>query len=120
MLAGEEMTPIHNIALSYLQKGWGVIPVDAKTKRPLLASWEEYQRRLPSVEEVNSWFNQFPSAGVGIVTGAVSGLGVVDADNEKGFASSQTLDLPKTYTVKTPHGWHYYYQHPGLESRCAW
>jgi KaiC/GvpD/RAD55 family RecA-like ATPase len=119
MLAGEEMTPIHNIALSYLQKGWGVIPVDAKTKRPLLASWEEYQRRLPSVEEVNSWFNQFPSAGVGIVTGAVSGLGVVDADNEKGFASSQTLDLPKTYTVKTPHGWHYYYQHPGTHVKTC-
>jgi hypothetical protein len=59
-----------------------VLPVGAN-KRPLV-EWKEYQKRLPTRAEVEAWFTEFPHAGVGIITGPVSGgLLVVDVDGAK-------------------------------------
>src|ERR1041385_5387025 len=58
--------------------GFSVIPVDAVSKKPLL-EWKEFQTRKASVEEIESWWKKWPEAGVGIVTGAISGITVVDS-----------------------------------------
>jgi Bifunctional DNA primase/polymerase, N-terminal len=65
-----------------------------------------------------------PSAdrGVGIATGASSGVFVVDLDVKNGIdgidALSKLGDVPATYAVATPSGgFHLYYKHPGFPVR---
>jgi len=60
-------------AVEYLQRGWSVIPVNPRTKAPLLA-WEEYQARPPTIAELRTWWQKWQHAGVGVITGRVSGL----------------------------------------------
>ena len=74
------------IALNYLRKGLSVIPLKSPSmvrkdlseqefirqcKMPLVG-WKEYQSRRPTEEEVAGWFDKWPDANIGIVTGAVS------------------------------------------------
>lgn len=105
-------------ALEYLlTKGYSVIPV-GDNKRPLI-KWEEFQNRLPTIEEVEGWWEKFPNASVGIVTGKISGLTVIDIDvKEKPTTPLDTF--PLTYTVQTKSGgWHLYYEYSDSVGTCA-
>lgn len=100
-------------ALQYKElSGFSVIPV-GPDKRPLLRSWKIYQTRLPTDEEINRWWTQFPNANIGIVTGKVSGITVVDVDTHKGGDASK---FPRTFAVRTGNGGLqlYYKYHEGL------
>lgn len=102
-------------ALQYvLVSGYSIIPV-GKDKRPLLASWKEYQDRLPTEDEIKEWYTKWPAANIGIVTGKVSGITVVDVDSYKENTAT-VAKFPKTLTVKTGNGgFHLYYEYtPGL------
>ena len=66
-------------ALAYLQIGWSVVPMLPRGKRPLVR-WTPFQHRRPEPADVEQWFRRWPDANVGIVTGEVSGLLVVDVD----------------------------------------
>lgn len=106
-----------DIALAYASRGWSVIPLQPEGKKPLLDSWKEYQNRIASPEEIKGWWKQWSSANVGIVTGPVSNLAVIDVDGEVGLQSASTLNLPSTLTVisgRLPFGSakHLYYQYP--------
>ena len=100
-------------ALNLLAKqGFSVIPLK-QDKRPYLDSWREFQTRQPTEEEVEQWWSQWPDANIGIVTGAVSGLVVVDADGIEGLQWMRE-HLPKTGVyAQTGKGWHAYFKHPG-------
>lgn len=71
-----------------------------------------------SPDQIEAWWSQWPEANVGIATGPVSGLLVVDVDIVKGANSSELLfgDLDATIfstpRVKTGGGMHYYYEYP--------
>jgi len=93
--------------LEYLAKGWSVIPV-GDDKKPLIR-WEEYQKRLPTKEEIETWWSSWPDANIGIVTGEISNLVVVDI--EKGGECEGTT--PTVISRTGGGGFHYYYQHPG-------
>lgn len=106
-------------ALGYLARGWSVIPIEPHGKRPLVA-WLEFQERLPSAAEVARWFDHWPGANVGIVTGVVSGFVVVDVDERHGgLQSLSALELahgPLPFTVEAETGGggrHFYFAHPG-------
>jgi len=101
-----------NFALQYLAKNWSIIPLEEKGKKPLI-EWSEYSKRLPTKQEVEEWFTKWPTANVGIVTGAVSGIAVVDIDGPLGEESVLKLCLPATVSVKSGKGRHMYYRHPG-------
>ena len=111
--------PYLRAALAYLRREWSVVPCGA-SRRPLVA-WTEYQGRRPTEAEVWDWWGQWPWASVAVVTGAVSGIVVLDldrghADGADGLASIRAawLDLPATRCVRTPRGGtHAYYLHPG-------
>lgn len=115
-------TTIYEKALEYLLvQGYSVIPVGSD-KRPLI-SWKEYQQRLPTEEEVESWWGPGGSfvsdgVGIGIVTGKVSGITVIDID-VKGYPPEEITDrgvFPLTYTVQTKSGgYHLYYDYDGGE-----
>jgi len=100
-------------ALKYRELGFSIIPV-GKDKKPLI-KWEEYQKRIASNEELKQWGGKWPDANIGIVTGKISDLAVIDIDTEEG--KQAILDyIPEsllTPTVETPKGGqHLYFKCP--------
>lgn len=104
-------------ALKYLKFGVSIIPV-GKDKRPLLASWKEFQERKATEEEVRGWFEKYPDANIGIVTGKISGITVVDVDVKKG--GSKDRFPQETAIVETGNkGFHLYYKyHAGMGNKA--
>lgn len=109
-------TALPEAAVSYRQMGLSVIPV-GRDKVPLV-EWAEYQRELPHPDEVAVWWDQWPGANIGVVTGSVSRLVVLDADGPKGLASLKALGTPGTTwlsrTGRPEGGWQQFFQHPGV------
>lgn len=106
-------------ALEYLARGWSVLPIEPAGKRPLVR-WEELQQRLASAAEVRGWLARWPDANLGVVTGAISGLLVLDVDPRHGGAESLSAletgegPLPPTVEALTGGGGrHLYFAHPG-------
>jgi len=110
----------HPAALAYAARGWSVIPIEARGKRPLVP-WLEFQQRAAGADEIDAWFDRWPAANVGLVTGRVSGLVVVDIDPRHGGAASlermrdEHGQLPRTVEAATGGGGrHLYFAYPGL------
>ncbi len=76
-----------------------------------IGSWGEYQRHGPTRELVKRWATR--GLNVGIVTGHVSGLLVLDLDSQAALAEAERLGLPDTVTASTAKGRHFYFRHPG-------
>lgn len=113
------MPSVEQWALRYLSRGWSVIPIRTREKRPLLP-WHPYQDHLAEAEEIGDWFRRWPTANIAIVTGAVSGLLVLDVDpRHGGDASLSRLEqahgpIPATVEAITGGGGrHLYFSHPG-------
>lgn len=108
-------------ALDYAARGWSVVPLRPGDKRPLIA-WEALQEHAASAETVGKWYDRWPDANVGIVTGAISHLVVLDVDPKHGGAESlERLERehgPLADTVESISGGggrHLYFRHPGSE-----
>lgn len=108
-------------ALDYLDLGWSVIPVREREKRPAVA-WKAYQSKVVSRETLHDWFRRSPDYNVAVVTGALSGLVVLDVDPRHGGDESlKELEhehgpLPKTVeSITGGGGRHVYFSHPGEE-----
>ena len=97
-------------AVCYVERfGFSVLPVCPATKKPLVP-WQHFQTRRPTLKEILSWPE---NAGLGIVTGSISGIVVVDCDSiedAKWFA--QNRHKPVVW-VRTPRGVHFYFKHTG-------
>lgn len=107
-------------AHAYAARGWSVIPMQARGKRPLVV-WREFQQRIADAEEIDRWFRHWPEANLGLVTGRISGLVVVDVDAAHGgpdsVAALEALHGPLPPTVEAATGGggrHLYYAHPGM------
>lgn len=103
----------------YMRRGWSIIPIRSGDKRPLV-QWEEFQDRRPGEAEIRGWFRTWPDAGIGIVTGTVSGLVVLDVDvRHGGDVALEQLErehdpIPTTLECRTGGGGcHLYFAHPG-------
>jgi len=101
-------------ALRYEHKGFSVIPLKAD-KRPYVA-WEPYQERRAQAGKINEWWHKWPDANIGIVTGRISRLVVIDCDSLAGLKVvkqyiRQTL-ADKVPIVATGNGFHLYFRHP--------
>lgn len=107
-----------NTAIRLIEQGISVIPI-GPNKRPLVA-WEQYQHRIADEEEVREWFERWPDANLGIVTGALSNITVVDTDNEDADEWWRANGQPSPLMVKTGKGRHYYYSHGGERNAATW
>lgn len=102
---------LHEAALRLCHRGLSVVPV-GRDKRPLVA-WARFQKAPADAEQVNEWWTRWPEANVGVVTGAVSGIVVLDADGPEGLASLKALGTPATtWLSKTARGWHQFFRYP--------
>lgn len=101
-------------ALEYEQHGFSIIPV-RQDKKPYI-QWKEFQGRKATPAEIEEWWREWPDAMIGIVTGKVSDLFVVDCDSQEGYEAIEehlpdSLEVPM---VRTPRdGWHLYFRYPG-------
>lgn len=112
----------------YRRLGWSTIPADVGAKRPP-GTWKKYQEKFPTDEEIEKWTRDADEqlAGIpqiGIVTGSLSGLVVLDVDTPEGhrWLKEHGCFIPPTPTVCTSPGdgqdphtqhHHYYFRHPG-------
>ena len=105
---------IKKTALEYLKHNISVIPV-ARDKKPLI-KWQEFQTRIALISELDQWIKDYPDMQLGIVTGKISNLIVVDIDDPK----IDLTWLPETAIVKTGSGgFHYYYAYTSTFSNKA-
>lgn len=98
--------------------GWSVIPIVKGAKNPSIP-WTEYQTRKATDEELNKWFKN-DNANIGVVTGKISNIAVVDIDTEEGMQeiTKYIPDSTITPTVSTPKGGqHLYFTMPDIDLR---
>ena len=105
-----------NEATLYHRRGWCPIPVKERSKATSLVQLAPYLKRRATKEELNAWTWN----GVGIVTGGLSGLLVLDVDGERGEEKLKELGHPVTPMVRTAGGGlHLYFKHPGENVRTG-
>lgn len=99
------------MAVELVGRGWSVMPISRK-KVPLVP-WRRLQSRRAGARRVREWWARFDQPNAGIVTGRVSGLVVIDCDDDAALQVVRELGVADTFTVRTARGWHLYFQHPG-------
>jgi len=106
-------------ALAALARGWSPIPALPRAKRPAIA-WRAFESHRASADDVDHWYTHMPDANLAAVTGAISGLVVVDIDPAHGGTQSlEALErehgaMPATVESHTGGGGrHLYFAHPG-------
>lgn len=99
-------------ALKYQEAGFSIIPV-GPDKRPLV-KWTEFQGRKASCDEVQAWWNKWPTASIGVITGPINDLTVIDCDSEEAIKTAEEL-LPEGIEApvsNTPrNGRHYFFKY---------
>jgi len=121
-------------ALGYASLDWAVLPLHAvdlhgrcSCRRSDCKSPGKHPRSSNGVLDattegatITEWWSRWPTANIGIATGAASGLVVLDVDPGHGGLESlakleaQLGPLPDTLRVETGGGgFHLYFQHPG-------
>jgi len=106
-------------ALEYVERGWAVFPLAPKSKIPLKGS-KGFRDASKDFLEVRNWWKTNPAANIGIATGKISGLFVVDLDDgAAGIASweevcrQQVQPQIETLTARTvKDGRHLLFQYP--------
>lgn len=91
--------------LKLRDRGLSVFPVSVETKKPIVA-WDRLQEELPTYEEVAKWFSA-PGRAVGIATGPVSGVLLLDFDFAKhpeAYEFFNNHSFPRTWREKTQSG----------------
>ena len=110
------MSAARSAAAEYRKSGWNPIPVKEGSKAANLPKLAPYLERKATTEELGGW----SWTGVGVVTGPVSGVLVLDVDGPEGEAELQKHGHPITPMVRTPSGgMHLYFKHPPGDVRTG-
>lgn len=112
------MTPtvsLADAATAYAEAGWHVFPCRPRGKTPLTPRGFKDATTDPTT--IKQWWADTPDANIGVATGTISGIWVVDIDGEPGAQSLRSLartgqELPLTLSSGTGHGTHLFYAVP--------
>ena len=99
-------------AMEYVDSGWSVLPVKPEEKRPFMTNWLQYTKTRASREMVSSWFASLTGAGVGAVTGRISGIIVLDVEHDCSYPLDDLLKKYPTQMVSRSGGYHLFYSYP--------
>jgi len=107
------MSIMHDAARQLAQKGLAVFPCQPRGKEP--ACDTGLHAATTNVERIDRWWHAFPNLNIGIATGTISGIFVLDIDGEDGEGSLLKLEsehgaLPPTIEVVTGKGRHCYFR----------
>lgn len=114
-------------ALAYVGRSWAVLPLHSVSdgqctcgkldcrspgKHPRTQNGLKDATRAPDI--VREWFARWPGANIGIATGAISGIVVLDVDGPEGEKAVDGLGWnAPTPTSLTGKGRHLLFRHPG-------
>ncbi len=79
-----------NHAIEYRNQNLSVMPLIGK--RPP-EKWEYYQHNIPSEKQLRLWWGMYRTANIGIITGSISNLVVIDFDHDA------DVIFPKSYPI---------------------
>lgn len=101
-------------AQQYSSLGLSIIPCAGDNGKIACVKWKPYQDDCAHYKVISEWQKTFPDANIGLITGEVSGLTIVDIDTAKPEIIRQMIqrfgDTP--IKVKTPRGGvHLYYRY---------
>ena len=111
---------MHQQATEAVDRGWNIIPLSITSKKPII-KWAEYQTKQVTQDDVDGWFYDGVATESGtvvknfnlaLITGSISGIVVVDCDNDKAVEYCKSKDLTTPFSAKTTRGRHYYFAHP--------
>jgi hypothetical protein len=95
-------TTPHAAARRYAALGWRVLPIRPGGKRPPMQAWQDAATVDTTIIDA-WWTGLYSDHGVGIATGAASGVWVLDVDVADGKAGDETLaELEDTYGPLPP------------------
>lgn len=105
---------IKDCALDYASSGWSVLPVRPEEKRPFMSNWLQYNSTKATEEQIKNWFKSLSGAGVGVVTGRISEIVVLDVESACSTPISEILKLyPTGRVAKTGSGgYHLFFKYP--------
>jgi hypothetical protein len=110
-------------ALALANRGMHVFPCLARDKVP--ATGRGHLEATTAASVITEWWSLIPNANIGLATGAVSGVFVVDVDGLEAETELRKIEaelglLPPTVEVITNRGRHLYFRHPGDgQVRCT-
>lgn len=104
---------LRDVLVVYDRLGYCVIPVRPHDKAPAVdGGWAAYQQRRSTPAEWEHWWpgGELGEMNIGVVTGSVSNLVVLDCDDDDTYRDLTTAcpALLNTQTVRTGKGWHIY------------
>lgn len=111
-----------DVAMFYAQNNIKTFPVKKQGKFPLCS--KGFKSATADKVVLQEWNKKFPDCNIGIPTGHINGLLVVDVDGEQGFESLNHLELIygklDAPTVITGKGKHLYFKIPeNIELKCS-
>lgn len=105
----QEQSPFDRRAYAYIERGYSVIPIAPGTKRPGqwseadgwrgMHDWERFSQRLPTEIEIGHW-EKWPDAGIGLLTGKLSGVVALDRDYDAPGTDALERLIPYTPVKK--------------------
>lgn len=103
-------------ALGYEKLGWSVVPIPYGEKRPYI-KWKPYQFKRATSDIIRFWWEKWPDANIGIITGRISSLVVLDFDSLDALShfNAAVYELPETIRQKTGRedgGMHFLFKYP--------
>lgn len=101
---------------SYLEHGLSMIAVERRGKKPI-GSWLHAQTERAGAADVHGWLDE--GLNLGVVTGKLSGVVVVDCDSDEGVHDAGRRGIPITPTSTTGRGRHYWFAAPADPVRNA-
>ena len=106
------MQQVRDWAYRYVKMGWSIVPLRLDDKRPLI-EWVASQTTRATMKQFDEWERDFVVFGLGVVTGAISGVVVLDCDNTEALDYALGAGLDSPLQVATTRGAHLYFKHPG-------
>ena len=103
--------PFLESALQYAGRGWSVFPLKPRGKTPLVKGG--FKAATTDRNQIEKWWAKWPQANVGVATGQVSGIIVLDLDGPEGALMFRQLiglygPLPSAAIAATARGAHIY------------
>lgn len=102
-------------ALALASQGAAIFPCRCRGKTPAVAGGLKVA--TTDRDQITAWWTENPTYNIGLATGEISNLFVVDVDGPDAERELQQLELPATVQTITARGRHYFFRHPNVPVR---